>query len=242
MAKGRPRNFLSEPIYGTGLRILVVNDHTQSWIGLFRHTINDAEITGCYNASQALGQITASVRRKKPFNAILIDKNLGDMEGETTQKLIDKIGAISPVSHICIHSAETGPGKFARFDFISLYDRTWMAQMRRYIARIEKQPFRKSAAKIDLGALARPVPVRAPHGGVIKVFYVIEGNPLPAQMKELIAGGGQPLSIPEAIQDVGNVSRIADREALFKEAQRVGAIGLPARKPKAAQRKPRRRL
>lgn len=203
--------------YGSGLRILLVNDQYEAVSFLFEYSINDASFRFAKTVPDAMKLLRTA---KEPFHVVFIDKNLGRSGTGSAQDVINAVERLSPNSHICIHSAETGPGELGRFPFIPLtgQGKTIQGKIRRFIRGVENQPFRTTPSKIDLSVLKRPVPILTVTGRV-KVFRLVEGTSMPAEMERMIQEGGRALSIEEAIH--GERVSAIDRAALIAERDRV---------------------
>jgi len=234
----RKKNWRGEPFYGTGLRVLVVNDQVRILHDVFGDAFSDARLVYCETAKEALAKIRATKRSGKLFNAVLIDKNLGyGGKGRGAQDVVNAVERLSPKSHICIHSGETGPGKFTTFPFVSFGSADVIGDFRKFIVVVEKQPFRKVPSKIDLAVLKRPIPVIT-KSGAIRVFCLVEGSSPPKQMQKIIKEGGRAMSITEAIEMSGRISSARDRSALLAERTRATKFQKAVKK---AQKKTTRR-
>ncbi len=239
----RKKDLFGKPIYGEKLKILVVNDQESSVRYLFQDVINGSRITGIKTAEDALKLIETNKKRGEPFNVILIDKNLGGFgQSMYAQALIDNINKISPESHICIHSAESGPGQFGRFPFISITSdlNKIITDIKNFIVKVEQKPFRATPARINLSVLARPIPILTA-GGTIRVVRAVEGDKLPQEAQGLISEGGRILNITQAIKMGDKISKPADRTALYEERDRVSAFIQTAKKARTRKKQLLRR-
>jgi len=221
---------------GNGLRVLLINDNPSveiTFMAAFALKGIGAELVFRKTVEEGTSLIRKSVLEGKSFNAIFLDKNMGGSAQTTAQALIKLVEAESPKSHICIESAESGPGKFGKFPFISLIGDISEAnnKIREFMEKVAREPYRKTPSKISLRSIRRPHPVLC-KDGVVKVFHWPEDGKMPNAMTQELKKGGKTLTIQQAIEHGYNerISNSADVSALFAERKRVAGIVTEAKK------------
>lgn len=208
------------------MRVLFIEDDSMKKKLLSRiledASIRVAELRFAENVEGALSLIKDSnAERKPPFNIVFIDKNLVNPQSAEryagARKAIDAVAEASPRSHVCIESAERGPGQLGNLPFISLLGdilEEVPEKFRNFFETVEREPFRTEALRANLNALQRPLAVRNKDGR-IEVFYFVEGDPFPEKAQAMLRQGGQMLSINDALRLGEETLSAKDRSALM---------------------------
>jgi hypothetical protein len=223
---------------GKGISVLLIDDMAEK-IPIFENAFMrkkiQARLVLCLTLRDARDAIMRQNETGRPFNAVLLDKT------GFAEEAIDLVATTSPKSRICIQSAEDGPGRFAGFHFIDILDRLEVVagRVRKFMEKVDREPYLKEPQKISLASLRRPIAIRD-LGGHIWVHYFVENGPLPKEAQELLSEGGKILNLNEALEaGLGEFARRGDRSALFIEQERIEQrIARAATQSRTSGRKP----